>query len=344
MPINMLYKRIVGGDARKKSTARRELLAAYNERNNVLSAHEIKKSSEDKEVIEKTETIVNQIVAKYGGKTEDTPLDNIYILTSGSLSTLTEGRIAGGIHQPLTLKIGVEQQSSRLMLASAVAHELFHLKSPKSAQIRTPNDQISLYRSGLKMVGRKDQSKDPGKESTYFSALEEAIVAECTKEFLAAARKEQMFSKETKAVDMLKNWAANHYRNNGASAKTIKDFKEEIKYITNAQYHVDMVLHVYEKEDDRQAYAAGILHALYERGKIEFMERYPERKKMYQLLNQLINDSHGIFKSRDEAFAEFAKANFSGNYLSLAKKVENILGEGSFRKLATEFGEKSQES
>jgi hypothetical protein len=68
------------------------------------------------------------------------------------------------------------------------------------------------------------------------------------------------------------------------------------------------------------------------------VERYTERKKLYELLDKLVLHSGGKFNNRDEVFDEFAKANFSGNYLPLARMVEGILGQGSFRKLAEEFG------
>ncbi|MEK7168067.1 MAG: hypothetical protein AAB791_03650, partial [Patescibacteria group bacterium] len=62
-------------------------------------------------------------------------------------------------------------------------------------------------------------------------------------------------------------------------------------------------------------------------------------KKMYELLDRLVAGSDGKFKHRDEVFDEFARANFSGNYLPLARIVENILGRGMFKKMAEEFGE-----
>jgi hypothetical protein len=52
--------------------------------------------------------------------------------------------------------------------------------------------------------------------------------------------------------------------------------------------------------------------------------------------------SGGKFKNRDEVFDEFAKANFSGNYLPLARTVEGVLGKGSFRRLAEEFSEEPE--
>lgn len=63
-------------------------------------------------------------------------------------------------------------------------------------------------------------------------------------------------------------------------------------------------------------------------------------ERSYELLDKLVEGSGGKFKNRDEVFDEFAKANFSGNYLPLARMVEGIFGKGSFRRLAEEFSEK----
>ena len=112
-----------------------------------------------------------------------------------------------------------------------------------------------------------------------------------------------------------------------------------MKYISDPQDKVEKVLAFSDDEEKRQAYAAGMFGALYEKGEVETVERYKERKKLYKLLDKLVINSGGKFKSRDEVFDEFAKANFSGNYLPLARTVEGILGKGSFRKLAEEFSE-----
>lgn len=79
--------------------------------------------------------------------------------------------------------------------------------------------------------------------------------------------------------------------------------------------------------------------ALYEQGEAETVERYQERKRLYELLDRIVANSSGRFESRDEIFNEFARANFSGNYLTISRIVESILGKGSFRKLAEEFSE-----
>jgi len=331
------YERIIDGTQEEKKLAFKKLQNVFDERSEKLAEYEIEKGPEDLEIIKKTESIVDRIVAKYGGESKALPLDHIYVLKPGSILAITEGRLAGGIHKPLGLKIGVEKGESKLLFASTIAHELFHLKSYKSARVGMSGEDVRLYRSGLSMIDRKDLSEEMGEEKEYFAILEEAIVAECTKKFLDEISRESVFSEEAEAVRKFRDWAVVYYRRVGIPEEKVKEFEKELKYISDSQDKIERVLEFSDDEEKRQAYAAGMFEALYEKGEVEMIERYGERKKLYELLDKLVVNSGGKFKDRDEVFDEFARANFSGNYLPLARNVESILGKGSFRKLAEEF-------
>lgn len=333
------YERIIGGTKEEKEVASKELQATFNERSEKLAEYEIEKSPEDLEILKKTEPVIDRIVAQYGGEPKPLPLDHIYVLKPGSVLAITEGKLAGGIHKPLGLKIGVERGKSKSLFASTVAHELFHLKSYKSARVGKSSEDVRLYRSGLTMIDRKDPNKEMGDEKEYFAMLEEAIVAECTKKFLDEISKDSTFSEEAEAVKKFRDWVVAYYRRGGIPEEKAKEFERELKYISEPQDKVERVLAFSDDEEKRQAYAAGMFGALYEKGEVETVERYRERKKLYELLDKLVENSGGKLKNRDEVFDEFAKANFSGNYLPLARIVESILGKGSFRRLAEEFSE-----
>ena len=333
------YERIVGGTEEEKDLASKELQEAFDERSKKLAEYEVEKTPEDLEILKKTEAIVDSIVARYGGEPKSLPLDHIYVLKPGSVLAMTEGRLADGIHKPLGLKIGVEKGKSKSLFASTVAHELFHLKSYKSARVGKSGEDVRLYRSGLSMIDRKDPNEEMGEEKEYFAMLEEAIVAECTKKLLDEISADSVFSEEAEAVRKFRDWVVAYYRKGGISEEKAKEFEKELKYISDPQDKVERVLAFSDDEEKRQAYAAGMFGALYEKGEVETIERYKERKKLYELLDKLVVSYGGKFKNRDEVFDEFAKANFSGNYLPLARTVEGILGKGSFRKLAEEFSE-----
>ncbi len=336
------YERIIGGTKEEKEIASKELQVVFDERAEEFAEYEIEKNLEDLEILKKTESIIDKIVLQYGGKPKALPLDHIYVLKPGSVLAMTEGRLAGGIHKPIGLKIGVEKGKSKLLFATTVAHELFHLKSYKSARVGKSREDVRLYRSGLSMIDRKNFNEEGGEEKEYFAMLEEAIVAECTRKFLDEISKDSAFDEEVEAIRKFRDWIVLYYRRDGIPEEKIKEFEKELKYITDPQDKVERVLASSDDEEKRQAYAAGMFDALYEKGEIETMERYSERKKLNELLDKLFANSGGKFKNRDEVFDEFARANFSGNYLPLARTVESILGKGSFRKLAKEFSEEPE--
>jgi len=338
------YERIVGGTEEEKKTASKELQDIFDERSKDLSKYELEKSTEDLEILKKTEAIVDSIVNRYGGEPKALPLDHIYVLKPGSVLAMTGGRLFGGIHRPMGLKIGVEKGKSRSLFASTIAHELFHLKSYKSARVGKSGEDVRLYRSGLSMFDKKNPDEKVGEEKAYFSVIEEAVVAECAKKLLDEISRDALFSEEASAVIKFRDWVIAFYRRSGVPEEKVKEFEKELKYIADPQDKVERVLAFSEKEEERQSYAAGMFRALYEKGEVETVERYTERKKFHELLDKLFVSSNGKFKNRDEVFDEFARANFSGNYLPLARTVESILGKGSFRKLAEEFSEEPKKN
>src|SRR3989344_7722222 len=209
------YERIVGGTQEEKEIASKERQDTFDERSNKLAEYQVEKTSEDLEILKKTEAIVDSIVARYGGEPKELPLDHIYVLKPGSVLAMTEGRLAGGIHKPLGLKVGVEKGKSKSLFASTVAHELFHLKSYKSARVGKSGEDVRLYRSGLSMIDRKDPNEEMGEEKEYFAMLEEAIVAECTKKLLDEIGTDSFFSEEAEAVRKFKDWVVAYYRLDG---------------------------------------------------------------------------------------------------------------------------------
>ncbi|MSU54813.1 MAG: hypothetical protein EXS48_03225 [Candidatus Staskawiczbacteria bacterium] len=331
------YEDIIGGTEEEKEEALKDLQAIFDEKSDKVAPYELEKTAEDLEIIEATDIIVNKILRKYGGKPKSLPLDHIYIVKPGDVLKITKGKLDMGIHMPIDLKIVVEKEKSKLLFASTVAHELFHLKSYKSARIWKSGEDTHLYRSGLSMIGQKDKNQESGKGKDYFGMLEEAIVAECTKKFLDETSENDLFKEEQEAIAKFKEWVMAYYRSTGVSEENIKVFDEELKYISNPQKRVQEVMASSEDEKYRQAYAAGMFRRLDEGGKTEGMERYKERKMLYNLMDKIITKSDGKFKDREQIFTEFAKANFSGKYLPLARTIERILGKGSFREIAEEF-------
>jgi len=336
------YERVVGGTGEEKEAALKELQDIFDERSEDLAKYEIEKTPEDLEILKRIESAVDDMVKGYGGDPKPFPLDHIYVLKPGSVSAMTEGKLGGGIHKPMGVKVGVEKGESNLLFASTVAHELFHAKSPKVARVGKSGEDVRVYRTGLSMMDRKDPNAKLGDEKEYFGILEEAIVAECTKRFLEQITREEPFREEAEAVKKIWGWVSGYYRKAGMTEERIQQVGEELKFIADPQKRIEEVEAYSGDEGDRQAYAAGMLRRVHEKGEVESMERWRERKMMYDMLDDIVAKSNGRFKNRDEVFNEFARANFNGNYLPLAREIEDILGTGSFRRLANEFAQENK--
>jgi len=213
------FEKIIGENEKEREIASQELQALFENKDLELAEYELKKSPEDLEVIKKTELIVDNIIKQYGGVPKILPIDNIYMLKPGSVLEMTKGELVSGVHKPMGLKVGIEKEPANFLFARKLAHELFHLKSYKSARVGKSGEDVRLYRSGLSMVDRKNFNEKAGEEKEYFAMLEEAIVTECTKKFFDKISNEKIFSEEIEAVRKLKDWAASYYRRNGFPEK-----------------------------------------------------------------------------------------------------------------------------
>lgn len=329
------FERIVGGSEEERAKVKKDLQELFNAPNQKLAEFQLEKTPEDLETISRIESLVDEMVTKYKGNPIKVPLGNIYILKPGDAIKASEGEFESGFHQPWAGNVVVEKNSN-LLFASTLAHEFFHFKSPKAVLIDETED-LHLYRSGLTSRDRKDPSRKTGEEKEYFGVLEEAIVAECVKKFRDKAEQDGLFKEDIEAVKTLTNWVTEFYRQKNAPEQHLQILTEELKYIEAPQEKVQTIRNKYEKESDRQAYAAGLFEALHQEGEVIFWERYEERRRLYELIDKIIRNSDGDFGRREELFDQFAQANFSGNYLPLAKIIEGALGKGSFRKIAEEF-------
>ena len=217
---------------------------------------------------------------------------------------------------------------------------MFHLKGYKSARIGKSGSDIHLYRSGITMVDRKDTEAGVagvGEEKEYFTVLEEAIVAECVRQFLDIFAEEDGINEELIAFNQIRDYISKYYESIGVDEIRIKVFEQELKYIENSPKILEEIIS-HSDIEERQRYAAEMYANLIKQDKDKaiILERYLERQKMYELLDNIVSKSNGKFE-HGEVFYKLAYSHFSGNYLPFARIVEEVLGKGEFRKLAKEF-------
>lgn len=329
------YEHIVGTQTDEQSREANEMLQELFEIKPLdIDEFELEKTPEDLEIIKITEAVVDKIVLKYGGKPKPLPVNHIYLLEPDKLLEYSDGFFSNGLHYNICSTVIVERYKSNVFFASILAHEMFHLKGYKSARIGKSASDIHLYRSGLSMVDRKDIEAKQGNEEIYFNMLEEAIVAECGRQFLDMLVEEDGTNEELLAFNQIRDYIIKYYKRIGLDEMKINIFIRELKYIEDSTQKLEEILKYSDREEVRQEYAAGLYASLGEQ--VITLERHEERQKMYDLLDDIVTKSNNKF-NREELFDKLALAHFSGNYLPFARIVEEVLGKGEFRKLASEF-------
>jgi hypothetical protein len=331
------FDNIIGKGANQAEEIENTLDSISEKWSKRFSKYEIEKTEEDIEIINTVESFVDQIVSEYGGDEKKLPIDKVHIVRDDSIFEIFKGGVKNGVHLVLADMIAVEKRDSKITFACNLAHEMFHLKSFTSLRVEEDAKDVRPYRSGLSMYDRKDLTEKPGEEKVYFDKLEEAIVARCTEMFISKNAENEIFKEELEAVEKIKELTAGYYLRKGVSEENIDLFKKELRSIPNPVQFLKKVLSYSDSMEIVQAYAAGALAGKHSAVGVDMAERHKERELLDGLLEKILNSSGGKFKNKEEVFNEFAKANFSGNYLPLARIIEDSLGKGSFRKIADEF-------
>ncbi|PIT92072.1 MAG: hypothetical protein COU08_04430 [Candidatus Harrisonbacteria bacterium CG10_big_fil_rev_8_21_14_0_10_42_17] len=328
------YERVVGGSSEDQSEARKELQAWLEEHDyEDTKPYERSASETDANIIALAESWVDHYVTSYGGNPKPFPPESILILEEGSVPLVTEGKLRGGFHSLLSQRIAVERSQSDVSFAACVAHELLHAKSYKAVQVFKDGD-IGPYRSGLRVFDRTD-------EGHYFTDLEEAIVVESTDRFFKTELiQNPLFISEINALTVVKRWVKKSMEIRNFSEDRQRDILDQLYSLP----HLETIAQALEGEvdsDDPEMYKIGYIDSILikaiQEENIGSPGRERERKAFKDTLEEILEKSGRKFTSTDEVFEEFARANFSGNLLPLARTIENILGKGAFRKIANKF-------
>lgn len=329
------FERVIGGESEQLRIVAKEKLQRWLEEhgNDDTKPYEISPTERDKQIIESVESAVDQLITSYGGTTKPFPPEKIYLLRPDTVNIVTEGKFSRGFHSPLGQRIIVEKGLSDIDFATTLAHELFHLKSYKAAQV-VEEGRIKPYRSGISVFDRIE-------ETEYFAELEEAIVAETTRQYYQSeVRNNPLFQSEVQATDKVKKWVKKSLQMRGIDETRQQFILGEIYSIPEAEDIAKVLEGEVDSENPEMyklGYVDGALQRLIQKEQVVVSERYRERQKLDTLLEEITTKSGGKFRDKSEVFNEFAKANFSGNLLPLARIIESTLGRGSFRRIAEEF-------
>lgn len=333
------FERVVGGTQDEKEKTVNQLNEWLHEFTyDKITPYELPKTAEDREIIQDVTAGVDRIVRSYGGATKQFPQEKMHLLEPGGIYKLTEGEYKGGMHTPLVQEVLLDRDPFDVSFAMSTAHELFHFRGYKSAQVK--EGEVDLYRQGVSMVSRETDD-----ETVFFGALEEAIVAELVEHFVDREMlTDPRYASAISKTDQLKPWFDKALR--GLPEDKRRLLLKELHAIPeeDADYLLDIVrsdsLEGYRGQA-LEEYKAGcvgrVLHDLAKEESMAVADRRKERAQLHKILSEILEKSDGRFKNTDEIFDEFAKANFTGNIIPIARLVEGSLGKGSFSRIAQEF-------
>lgn len=335
------FERIIGGTDQQKEKVRQEAeKASLKSGEELFGEYLVESTKEEQESIEKAAAYANEVVRQYGVIRQFDP-ERIFLLESGGVEKFTKGEIRQGVCNSFNQSIGVERSDSNALLASSVVHEMFHMNSYHSAQVMEKKAWLLFkkiedrpYRSGISMTGREG-------EGEYFGLAEEAIIAILSRRFFdEVITQDPLYKEEMERTRKIKEWlidfAEKHIPEQEKKLKFIATI-QDILIIPDSQKVYEMLYESNKEDDYKMGYFSGFFEENLKSGNI-FHERSEERERFGKVLDRIIFESKEKIVDRNQLFDEFARAHFTGNYLPLARIIENVLGKGTFREIAEELG------
>lgn len=272
---------------------------------------------------------VNDVATKYGGL----PIspDRVYILKQFPNK---------GNWNPVNNAIAVERHESPIVFMHRLVHECFHRASYHAAQV-TAGGRMNGYRSGLTMRGRNG-------EGDFLEKAQEAVISNLSHSFITdVLSRSAEYQEELAAVEEVKQWLLEvNKRLPGLSdeqrADNVWRFKN-IFWLPNVHHLVSKIKETDVSDIDKASYIQGYISTELESYNV-LRERPNERIAFEKVMTRLVHTTtDGLPATHEEIFDHFARAHFSGNYLPLARRIESLLGKGSFRQIAIELGEMAHE-
>ncbi|MEI7709139.1 MAG: hypothetical protein WCI76_00315 [bacterium] len=236
------------------------------------------------EIINFVNEATNKLLADYGIESFDVPLKNVHIIEKQDWK---DKHLAGG-HVPLYQSIEIREHSQKIVMASLLFHEMLHFKSYNSVELK--NGKIEPLRTGLKTHTRPE-----GKP--IFTFLNEAVVSELQKRFVATLDDNPLFKDETERTKAII-----------AKSKTLQEMEG-----------------LYYAEEGRDSTTFITADSGF----------YKEQRRISMLLMEKIKQKNSEnFANTEEVFTMFVKGLFSSNLLQIGKLIDKSFGTGTYRKIA----------
>jgi hypothetical protein len=280
----------------------------------------------DKAIIDSISSGVSEMVKLNGGEMPDYDNKNLFIVKNGSVKQFTGGDVDGGVFDSKSHAIMVDRNESDIVFANSLAHELFHLAGYKSLKVvGSEKKKVDLYRNGITMI-------DTEKGKTFFSHLEEAIIAEANYRFHKKnILTNPIFKGEIENTEFIKGWLKRLFVARGMKKEHQKQALDELLFVSEDEDLLKELRSNKRSEKQKIDYLGTYMQANGNSDIFGIRERDDERIYLQKIVERI---SQQTGKSKNEIMEKFLEANFSGKLLELSRLVEDVFGKGSFRDIA----------
>ena len=329
------FDKIVGGKKETREEFERDAsMEAVRTGEDLFGEYLVEPNEDEAEIIKETVEYANNLAAKYGSARLVDP-SRVFLLKENGVELSTDGRLKEGVFNSLTNSIAVDRNtSSNVVFAMGINHEALHMSSYQAAQL-WGEGRSGTYRSGIEMVERGGGIK-------YFKQAQEAIIAILNKKFFdEVLSKDPRYIKEIKYTKAVKERVISYLSKvvtDDSARLKILNYYENILGLPAAEKLYDRLYGSGEYSNQGDAWKIGFFESFLKEELISgrvTLERQDEIQTFNVVLDDIIKKSEDKIIDKEKLFDEFARAHFTGNYLPLARIIEDACGKGYFREIAT---------
>jgi len=287
----------------------KHLRSLKKEHREELKRAEYQKSPEELELIRLANEETNELMKKAGASAYDVPEKNFHVVPEKlyKKATGSKGSAAITLNDLQAVLLNAEETRKQLVrFGLAAFHEMFHLKGLYVVQAEeyqkdgseNQGIDISAFRSGFCMYSSLESDSRGGKHE-HFRGFNEALVAACEKDFY------------------LKN-----------KNKIYALLSEEEKTWVKSEKFLEMKRDICKKFGVSETEITWIN----EDGTFNCVSYRKQRYVLDYVINEIIKDSDGQYKNKEEVFDEILEEYFKGG-TKTARLVEKTFGKVGFRAL-----------
>lgn len=278
-----------------------------------IAHFEREKTEDETEIIHAVFEKMKGFVENYGATYTDITDKHVHIVDPKKLSKndwkvlrSEDGIILSGWHLTVMQNVFINRyrHDDLVTFATILAHELIHMQNFQSMNAQWKDDEKDTLhfhrrREGMTIYSSSDEKDDV---HVYFHWLEEAVTQELTRRF-----------------------AVENFEDMPGLAHPLNYREDNLPHLSKADLFSDSYIRTIHKRGFEGIVKWG-----------DSRTYVKERNVLNDLIDQIYQKNADQFSSREDVFAVFAKAHFTGRLLPMTRLIEKTMGKGYLRKLAEE--------